>query len=142
MADRTHERANPTAEAGGLRPHHLIKNQNAAVARYGMLKTIRQYGREQLAGDKEVVVRRRHRDYYLRLAERAEAEADWLGPRELQWLDRYARAIRDGRHWLDRVLAHDTEPSRERAQALWAVGCLASAQGRHRARPFGTRGMP
>jgi non-specific serine/threonine protein kinase len=143
----------------------LISNRKATVARYGMLETIRQYGREQLTSGKEAVVRRRHRDYYLRLVERAEAESDWFGPGQLQWLDRChaeagnlraalefcltepgqartalrmsgalywywaTRAVRDGRHWLDRALAHDTEPSRERAQALWAVSWLAAAQG-------------
>jgi non-specific serine/threonine protein kinase len=143
----------------------LISNRTAAVARYGMLETIRQYGHEQLTSGKEAVVRCRHRDYYLRLAERSEAESDWLGCRQLQWLDRFhteagnlraalefcltepgqartalrmsgalywywvTRAVRDGRHWLDQALAHDTAPSRERAQALWTVGRIAAAQG-------------
>jgi non-specific serine/threonine protein kinase len=40
-----------------------------------------------------------------------------------------ARAVRDGRRWLDRALTADTEPSPERTKALWAVGWIAAAQG-------------
>jgi predicted ATPase/DNA-binding CsgD family transcriptional regulator len=36
---------------------------------------------------------------------------------------------REGRHWLDRVLAHDEEPSRDRANALWANGYLTALVG-------------
>jgi non-specific serine/threonine protein kinase len=128
-----------------------------------MLETIRQYGREQLSGEKELVVRRRHRDHYLRLAE--QAEADWFGPHQAQWLNQVqaeqpnlwaalefcltqpgearsglrmagalswywcVSAARDGRRWLDRALAADTEPSPERARALWADGWVAGVQG-------------
>ena len=47
--------------------------------RYRMLETIRQYGRERLA-DSDVLygICRRHRDYYLRLAQRTAAQ--WCGP--------------------------------------------------------------
>ncbi|MFC4532236.1 ATP-binding protein [Sphaerisporangium dianthi] len=133
-------------------------------ARYAMLETIRDYGRERLAeSGEEAAMRRRHRDYYLRLAE--QAEADWFGPRQPAWLDRFladqpnvwaalefslsepgeartglrmvgalwwywiGRAVRDGRHWLDRALALDTEAGPERAKALWVAGWVATGQG-------------
>ncbi|MGI8312776.1 ATP-binding protein [Saccharopolyspora hattusasensis] len=141
----------------------LIMDREAPVARYRMLETIRQYGHERLTGGEEVVVRRRHRDYYLRLCE--EAAADWFGPNQVEWLNRFQaeqpnvwkalefcltepgeartglrmagalywywhqHAIRDGRRWLDRALACDTEPSPERSRALWVVGWIATAQG-------------
>jgi non-specific serine/threonine protein kinase len=45
------------------------------------------------------------------------------------WWFWHQRAIRDGRRWLDRALACDTEPSRERTRAMWVVGWIAAAQG-------------
>src|SRR4030081_1913679 len=152
-----------TAVSGLVHKSLLIKREGAPVARYEMLETIRQYGREQLSGEKELVVRRRHRDHYLRLAE--QAEADWFGPHQVQWLNQFqaeqpnvwaalefcltqpgqarsglrmagalywywfARAVRDGRRWLDRALAADTEPCPERTKALWADGWIAAMQG-------------
>jgi predicted ATPase/DNA-binding CsgD family transcriptional regulator len=37
--------------------------------------------------------------------------------------------VRDGRHWLDRILAADTEPTPERARALWVDGWATILQG-------------
>jgi len=37
--------------------------------------------------------------------------------------------VRDGRHWLDRMLAADTEPTPERARALWVDGWATILQG-------------
>jgi len=65
----------------------LVAGSGSAVFRYRMLETIRQYGREHLSDEDELVVRGRHRDYHLRLCERA--EADWFGPRQGEWLDRF-----------------------------------------------------
>jgi non-specific serine/threonine protein kinase len=55
--------------------------------RYRMLDTIREYGAEQLAllGEQDEL-RRRHRDYYLDLAEQAAAGS--LGPGHVGWLVR------------------------------------------------------
>jgi non-specific serine/threonine protein kinase len=152
-----------TGVAGLVDKSVLTRVEDGAVSRFRMLETIRQYGREQLGDEKELVVRRRHRDYYLRLAERG--EADWFGPNQVEWLNQFhaeqpnlwaalefcltqpgeartglrmagalywywiACAVRDGRRWLDRALATDTEPSPERTKALWAIGWIATAQG-------------
>jgi predicted ATPase/DNA-binding CsgD family transcriptional regulator len=52
--------------------------------RYRLLETIQQYGRDKLrASGTEAVFRRRHRDWYRRLADRAEAE--WFGPDQVEW---------------------------------------------------------
>ncbi|MGW4639786.1 ATP-binding protein [Sphaerisporangium sp. NPDC004334] len=65
----------------------VCRTGHGAHVRYSMLETIRDYGKERLAeSGEETAVRRRHRDHYLRLAERA--EADWFGPRQPAWLDR------------------------------------------------------
>ena len=59
-------------------------------ARYRMLETIRDYGQEQLveAGEQQLL-RRRHRDWYERLAARAMAER--ISPRQTYWIARFAR---------------------------------------------------
>src|SRR5207302_7729815 len=60
--------------------------------RYRMLDTLREYGLDRLrAGSRqstvdEVVLRHRHRDFHLALAERFDAE--WFGPRQAFWADR------------------------------------------------------
>ena len=56
-------------------------------ARYRLLETIRQFGAQRLASTGETeLLRRRHRDYYLRLAE--QSDADSCGPRQDQWVRR------------------------------------------------------
>ena len=148
-------------------------------ARYRLLETIRQFGAQQLTSTGETEpLRRRHRDYYLRLAE--QSDTDSSGPRQDHWVRRLqaeranlwaaldyclttpgeARTglrlaaalwfywigcgfVRDGRYWLGRALAVDTEPSPERARALWTAGWIAFLQGeqsgQHRAPQAGLR---
>jgi non-specific serine/threonine protein kinase len=67
----------------------LVREETAGRARYRLLETMRQYGLQRLATDgesQELALRRRHRDWYLRLAQRF--DADWFGPRQLDWLAR------------------------------------------------------
>lgn len=63
----------------------LTVSRDPERTRFRMLETIRRYGGEKLArsGD-ETLVRRRHRDHYLSMAQRAEQE--WSGPRQPEWL--------------------------------------------------------
>ncbi|WP_158647627.1 LuxR C-terminal-related transcriptional regulator [Actinoplanes sp. ATCC 53533] len=57
----------------------LIRDDQDGPARYRMLETIREYGREELGRcGEEAILRRRHADWCLRLAEAA--ERDWFGP--------------------------------------------------------------
>lgn len=76
-----------TGIAGLVGKSLLTKRDEGGVARYRMLDTIREYGSEQLGGETEKLFRRRHRDCYLRLVE--QAEADWFGPRQAQWVERF-----------------------------------------------------
>jgi predicted ATPase/DNA-binding CsgD family transcriptional regulator len=56
-------------------------------ARYRLLETIRQFGAQRLASTGEAEsLRRRHRDYYMRLAE--QSDTDSCGPRQDQWVRR------------------------------------------------------
>jgi predicted ATPase/DNA-binding CsgD family transcriptional regulator len=144
-----------------------------ARSRYGMLDTLRAYGLERLrepdrptvtAVPDEATLRRRHRDYYLELAERF--RADWFGPRQAQWTTRMraeraelrtalgccfddalqGRAgvalagslydfwwgcgeVREGRLGLERALAADPVPSRERMRGLAAYSRVLLVQG-------------
>jgi len=52
----------------------LLRDEHESAVRYGLLETIREYGRQRLAeaGD-ELTFRRRHRDHYLQLVEHAQA---------------------------------------------------------------------
>jgi len=57
---------------GLLEKSVLLREEHESTVRYRLLDTIREYGRERLGerGD-ELTLRRKHRDYYLQLAERA-----------------------------------------------------------------------
>src|SRR5262249_17182958 len=60
----------------------VVELRDGAV-RYRMLETVREYGREQLAASGELAeVCKRHRDWYLQLAEQAEAVAGRGGQTE------------------------------------------------------------
>ena len=65
----------------------VVFDEATSLARYRLLETVRQYGAEKLQGAGEPdEVRRRHRDWYLALAEQADREL-W-GPRQASWLER------------------------------------------------------
>jgi predicted ATPase/DNA-binding CsgD family transcriptional regulator len=144
----------------------LVSESPGPWTRYRLLETIRQYGREMLASTgQEPALRRRHRDWYRRLAR--QAEADWATPRQADWFSRRlvrefpnlrvaldycltepgeasvaleiagalwclwfsSGSFNEGRHWLERALAMDPEPSPARAKALWVGGWFAAQQG-------------
>jgi tetratricopeptide (TPR) repeat protein len=72
-----------------LLSNSLLRTERMAgdEPRFGMLETIREYALERLAESAEGdVVRRRHADFYLALAE--EAEPGLRGPQQLSWLER------------------------------------------------------
>lgn len=142
----------------------VVRTDTAAGTRYGLLDLVRAYGADWLRElGEEWAVRRRHRDYYLALARRGDAE--WLGPDQVTWRERAVREhnnfraaldfclaapedhlalelasalwffwfpcgfLRDGRHYLQRALAQDREPSRARINALLARCGVAQSQG-------------
>ena len=88
--------------------------------RYRLLETIRQYAAEHLGGDEEAAVRRRHRDWFLRVAEAAEAQV-W-GREQVAGLDRLERGhddLRAALHWSAERGGAETEPGLLLAGALW-----------------------
>lgn len=68
----------------------LIREDIGGAIRYRMLETLREYGREHLnrSGDAPEL-RRRHRNWFGRLALRSYVE--WIGPKQLEWLERLDR---------------------------------------------------
>src|SRR5262249_9527840 len=58
----------------------VLVDEVAEGLRYRLLETVRAYAGEELADSGELTaVRKRHRDWYLQLAEQSEAELDGLG---------------------------------------------------------------
>ncbi|MEO3886685.1 BTAD domain-containing putative transcriptional regulator [Nonomuraea sp. B5E05] len=102
----------------GLVDKSLVAREESDVdSRYVMLETIRQYGRDRLAGQADAV-RRRHRDYYLQLAEAG--ARGWWGPHQRALLDR----VRAERANISLALDYCATPSQARtgmrlAGALW-----------------------
>jgi non-specific serine/threonine protein kinase len=71
----------------------VLVDKHEGGERYVLLETIRQYAGERLIQTGQAAtLRDRHRDWYLRLAERAEPEM--RGPRQREWLD-YLEADQD-----------------------------------------------
>jgi predicted ATPase/class 3 adenylate cyclase/Tfp pilus assembly protein PilF len=65
----------------------ILVDDQARVPRYHLQETIREYGREYLSGSgEEAVLRERHRDWYLQLAEQAEPQ--FQGSEQAIWLNR------------------------------------------------------
>jgi non-specific serine/threonine protein kinase len=89
----------------------VMVEEQGGETRYRLLETIRQYAREKLVGEDEVVaVRAAHLDYFLRLAETAEPAL--RGADQLRWLARL-----------------ETEHDNLRVGLQWAAGDATPACG-------------
>ncbi|MGH3469893.1 MAG: ATP-binding protein, partial [Thermocrispum sp.] len=86
----------------------LLRVEQHGVVRYRMLETVRQYGVDRLrAADDLVRWQRRHRDFYVQLTDRFAAE--WVGPRQLDWIERLRREHTNLRLALDFCARDATE---------------------------------
>lgn len=66
----------------------VIQEEQANASRYRMLETIREYAREKLdAANETEILRSRHLDFFLELAERAESELG--GDQRMLWFHRF-----------------------------------------------------
>ncbi len=78
-----------------------MQEERSGSARYRLLEVIRQFGQEKLeARGEAIVLSRRHRDWYLELAEQAEQELK--GKQQGAWLDRLEAEqenVRAALHW-------------------------------------------
>jgi non-specific serine/threonine protein kinase len=97
----------------------VVDTPPGGESRYRLLETVRQYSQEKLRdaiGD--VAVRRRHADYFLRLAE--EAELALWGPQQVAWLERLEREhenLRGALQWSEQQ--GELELTARLAGALW-----------------------
>ncbi|OAH12724.1 ATP-binding protein [Streptomyces jeddahensis] len=112
----------------------LVRQEEGDRVRYRLLETIRQYGADRLAGlGLAPALQRRHRDWYHRLACRAEEE--WLSPRQEQWLARLRSEHANLRAALDFSCADPAQagPGLEIAAALWPHWICGGhlSEGRH-----------
>ncbi|MFC9556735.1 protein kinase [Rhodococcus sp. NPDC056960] len=65
----------------------LIREEHSGMVRFRLLETLRAYGREKAREEGDYhALRRRHRDWFRRLARTAEGE--FIGPRQLDWIAR------------------------------------------------------
>ncbi|MEV5840227.1 protein kinase [Nocardia sp. NPDC052112] len=70
----------------------LIREEVDGVVRFRLLETVQEYGKDQLEAAGEYPERcRRHRDWYKRMA--IDAEAEWMSPRQLEWIARLEREL-------------------------------------------------
>ena len=96
----------------------LRRSPGGDPARYRMLDTVREYGRQRLreTGGAQALDRR-HRDFYARLAARQDA----LGPRQLEWIDALHADHDNLRAALEYGLSETTEAAAGLAMAcdLW-----------------------
>ena len=96
----------------------VLVAERSGEARYRLLETIRQYGREKLGLSGEAAeIRRRHAGFMLQLAERAGSELK--GPRQGEWLERPETEhdnLRAAMRWVSEEGA-----SEDAARLAWAL---------------------
>jgi non-specific serine/threonine protein kinase len=112
----------------------LVGETQHGGARYRLLETVRQYGREALAATgEESALRRRHSDWFRGLA--AQAEAEWFGPGQAEWNTRLQAELADLRAALDFCVGQPGEArvALEIAAALWShrLAWSSIGEGRH-----------
>ena len=102
----------------------VLTDEHGDETRYGFLESLREYATEKLrdAGE-DASLRRRHRDWFLELAERAEPALD--GPDSARWFGRLERERENLRAALGWCIEHDeVEPGLRLGGALtrfWEV---------------------
>ncbi|OYD60757.1 protein kinase domain-containing protein [Rhodococcus sp. OK302] len=113
----------------------LIREEFDTAVRFRLLETLRDYGREKIqqAGEYEVL-RGRHRDWYRQLA--LDAEAGWISPRQLEWIDRLERELPNMREALEYCFtdnAAGVEAGLQMATALYHFSLTRGrySEGRH-----------
>ncbi|MFF0813678.1 protein kinase [Rhodococcus sp. NPDC003318] len=107
----------------------VIRGQSGDAVRYRMLETLRAYGREKAEQAGELgALHRRHHEWYRQLV--SDAEAGWIGPRQVEWIERLDREQSNLREAMEFGLTHSDETST--AGPLIAVGLFPfwAARGR------------
>jgi serine/threonine-protein kinase PknK len=69
----------------------LIRTEHQGVVCFRLLETLRDYGKSRIAETERVQLGRRHAGWYHQLL--ADADAQWHGPQQLQWVLRLTREM-------------------------------------------------
>ncbi|WP_411102410.1 ATP-binding protein [Streptomyces sp. cmx-4-9] len=104
----------------GLTAKSVVRctDERGAGARYRMLDTIREYGRDWLEELGEAaLVRDRHAHWYAALSQAA--DRGWLGPSQIDWYRRTTAEHPQLRTALEHLLDSDPAAAQEMAGALW-----------------------
>ncbi|WP_227983265.1 ATP-binding protein [Nocardia spumae] len=109
----------------------LIRDETEGTIRFRMLETVQEYGRDKAedSGDYLEYVRR-HRDWCERLTLRAEAE--WIGPHQVQWFARLERELPNLRKALELGLAEASETALRINTAIYLFWVLRGRLGEGR----------
>jgi predicted ATPase/DNA-binding SARP family transcriptional activator/class 3 adenylate cyclase len=111
----------------------VLYEERGGEGRYRLLETVRQYARDRLleAGEAEAV-QRRHRHWFLALAEAAAPEL--LGTEQVAWLERLEADHDNFRTALERSGQHEPEGALRLAGALWHFWMVRGYLGEERER--------
>lgn len=108
----------------------LIREEQGSVVRLRLLETLREYGREKLQHrGEEMKLLRRHRDWYEQWA--LDVEADWISPRQLEWLGRFEREQANLREALEFCASGDEAAADAGLRMAAAMFQITSSQGMH-----------
>ncbi|QYA99768.1 protein kinase (plasmid) [Rhodococcus sp. USK10] len=96
----------------------LVREEHGTAVRFRLLETLRDYGREQAqhAGEYQDL-RRRHRDWYMRLA--LSGEAEWISSRQLEWIAKFDREQANLREAMEFCVSDNPETGLTMAAALY-----------------------
>lgn len=96
----------------------LICEPHGSTVRFRMLEILRDYGREQAQHSAEYPdLRRRHRDWFLRLA--SQAQQEWVSARQLEWIARLEREQPNLRDAMEFSVSDDPVAGLRIASALY-----------------------
>ncbi|MEQ4210272.1 AAA family ATPase [Actinopolymorpha sp. B9G3] len=112
----------------------LIREDRLGRAQFRLLETLRQYGQDRLReAGQEMTLRRRHRDWYLRLAE--DCAAEWFGPDQVRLSSRLQAEHANIRAALDFSLTtpEETRTGLSMTATLWFywLACGLLTEGRY-----------
>ncbi|MBX6382676.1 MAG: AAA family ATPase [Microbispora sp.] len=109
----------------------LVRMESDGAVRYGLLDTVRQFGRELLAASgEEATLHRRHRDYYRKITSRAWAEL--FSAAQQSWVERLQRDHANVRKALDWSLREPGEAETAlamTAELLYHWSCYHLSEG-------------
>ncbi|MDG3017213.1 ATP-binding protein, partial [Speluncibacter jeojiensis] len=96
----------------------VLRDDAGGQSCFRLLDTVREFGRVKLEDtDAGADLRLRHRDWYRRLVR--DAAADWIGPRQLEWIARVRRELPNLRQAFEFALAREDGSALLIATALY-----------------------